>query len=128
MNQEPGELETFREAFRSLAETAQPTPTCPEPEKLWEAARGEAAPGDLRDVVDHTASCPACAEAWRLAVEIGDEVPREQGLAAERAVTRSVVASPRWRYAAALAAMLVGAIVLPRLLERPRAGESAGIP
>lgn len=41
---------------------------CPPAEDVWDAFHGVLAPERRRQVVDHTATCPMCAEAWRLAV------------------------------------------------------------
>ncbi len=108
MNPATDDTEKLREAFASLSETARPTDDCPEPERLWSAAQGEETPGETRELIDHTSSCPACAEAWRLAAHLSDDVPSVQR-------TR-----PRtwWRVAAA-AAVAVGVLGLLRLADLP---------
>ncbi len=60
----------MQRAWRSLSAGAVAQESCPDPGRLWEAACGEAGPGEVRRVIEHTATCGACAEAWRLAVEI----------------------------------------------------------
>ncbi len=102
------DTEKLREAFASLSETVQPTDDCPEPERLWNAARGGAAPGETRELIDHTSTCAACAEAWRLAVHLSEDAP-----AAERAGNRTW-----WRVAVA-AAVVVGMLGLLRLADLP---------
>lgn len=97
----------LRQAFSSLSRGALPQEGCPEADRIWSAVRGELAPRETREVVDHTASCPACAEAWRLAVEIGREAA-EGTLAKPAATTRGW----DWRWAAAAAIALVAAGVL----------------
>jgi hypothetical protein len=62
-------LETLRAAFAS-GSAAAPVGACPEPERLWAAVRGELPPAEMREVLDHVAACPACAEDWRLAAEL----------------------------------------------------------
>lgn len=66
---------TLRRAFASLAGTAPAaTPgTCPEPERIYDAVRGELPPDELRRIVEHLADCPDCAEAWRLAAAFEEE-------------------------------------------------------
>lgn len=63
----------LRQAWHRLAEDARAGGDCPTAERIWAAAWGEAPLEDRREVVDHLATCPACAEAWRLAREIGRE-------------------------------------------------------
>ncbi|HEV7518423.1 MAG TPA: zf-HC2 domain-containing protein [Thermoanaerobaculia bacterium] len=65
--------EDLRRAFTAPGGTAPRPEDCPSPETIWAAVHGELPPGELRDVVDHTAACPACAEDWRLAVEVERE-------------------------------------------------------
>ncbi len=99
----------MQRAWRSLSAGAVAQDSCPEPGRLWEAARGEAGAGEVRWVIEHTATCGACAEAWRLAVEIGPAT----GEAADR---RSDLRPPHppWRvasWATAAAAAVVLAVV-----------------
>lgn len=98
------EVERLRRAFTALSATARPMDDCPEPERLWQAARGELAPGDLRDVIDHTSRCDACAEAWRLAANLADQAPVRQ------ASPRPRVAAPQWWRLAAAAAVVAAAV------------------
>lgn len=90
MIQNEPDLEDLRRAF-AAPDPGDPAADCPSPETLWAAVRAELAPAALRAVVEHTARCAACAEDWRLAVE----------LAPARA-PRPAVQPPRaWRLAAA---------------------------
>jgi hypothetical protein len=106
MNPDEQQLARLRAAFAASGPTPQPS-TCPAPEALWSAVRGEAAPQALREILDHVALCPACAEDWRLAVELN----RQE--AAERAATPGKVLAGRFGWsrqfaaAAALAACLL---------------------
>jgi hypothetical protein len=77
------DMERFRAALRTLGEDARPREDCPAPERLWGAARAELPVEQRRDVVDHVAGCLACAEAWRLALEIDPD-------------PRPVAAAPGW--------------------------------
>ncbi len=81
----------LRDAWATASSEAAPRPDCPEPGALWDAARGEAPPGEANLLVRHTAECPACAEAWRFAVEVGRgmaEAPGAEGVDASRASRR----------------------------------------
>jgi hypothetical protein len=70
MKREEGELARLRRAFASVPQPAPAPGACPPPEKIWEAVRGELPPGEIRQVVEHMAACPSCAEDWRLAVAL----------------------------------------------------------
>lgn len=116
----------LRRAFARLADDVPPPATCPAPDRLWEASRGELPAGESRMLVLHTAECPSCAEAWRLALE----------LRTEGAEAASIVARARWRgrglpLAAALAAMaLAGALLRQDGAQAPprdRSPERGGI-
>lgn len=78
---------------------------CPPPERIWEAVAGRLDPGETRDLVDHVATCAACAEEWRLAVELGAGEERPAGAAGRGA-------RPPWRtwlpLAASLSAVALG--------------------
>jgi hypothetical protein len=70
MKREEGELARLRRAFGSLSQPAPAPEACPPPEKIWEAVRGELPAGQIREIVEHMAACPSCAEDWRLAVAL----------------------------------------------------------
>jgi hypothetical protein len=91
----PQELER---AFAALGDRAESRDGCPAPERIWEAVRGELPAGEAEAIVDHTSSCGACAEAWRIAVEIARNAP----VAAPRAWIRR----PRAWLGVGVAAML----------------------
>lgn len=104
----------LRQAFRALAEDAEPRGDCPDADRLWAAVHGELAPAETRELIEHTAGCPVCAEAWRLAAAAGGE--------------RAVAEAPaEWRgggwrrWAAAVAAVLVVIVVGVELLDGPSA-------
>lgn len=75
----PGELDlqTLRDGFAALACDPEPEHApvgdCPEPGTIFAAVHGELPPDALRDVVDHIATCPHCAEEWRLAMAFDEE-------------------------------------------------------
>ena len=113
MSQDDPQQARLRAAF--AAADAPPDPrSCPSAETIWSAVRGELPPAQLREVVDHTARCSACAEDWRLAAELNrqqaaeeedaDGVPRRLG---------NVVHGRfgRWRPLAAAAALAAGLLI-----------------
>lgn len=69
------DLEDMRKAFASAAGPPPAPEECPDPERTWAAVHGELPPGEVREIVDHTARCAACAEDWRLAAEMVREGP-----------------------------------------------------
>lgn len=84
---ENDEIEALRRAFTAPGGIPPRPEDCPAPETLWAAIHGELPPGPLREVVDHIATCPACAEDWRLAVEVERAAARAEpaGQAADAA-------------------------------------------
>jgi hypothetical protein len=109
-----GEIEDLRRAFTVPGGSAPRPEDCPPAETLWAAVHGELPPGALRDIVDHTATCPACAEDWRLAVEVEREATATAEVATGRAAS-PVLYPRRWlrlaplvAAAAAIVALVVG--------------------
>lgn len=68
----PGEIdvETLRAGFaaRSAEPPSAAAGPCPEAGTIYDAIRGRLAPRELREVVEHVAACPRCAQEWRLAM------------------------------------------------------------
>lgn len=111
MNQETQELERLRAAFTAPAGDT-PDGDCPSPETIWSAVRGELPPQTLREVVDHTARCAACAEDWRLAVEVNRQAAEQEETVPGRLPDNVVVGRfGRWRSVAAAAALAAGLLV-----------------
>lgn len=100
------EIRGLREAFASLALRAEVRTDCPEPDRLWRAVRGELPTAEVRDLVDHTVSCPGCAEDWRLARKMatGDGASVDRSSAAKASGRRAWYLT-----AAAVLAVVVGA-------------------
>jgi hypothetical protein len=104
--------DVLREAWLGSSRDAAPRADCPEPSVLWEAARGETDPGTARALVSHTVECPACAEAWRLAMEVARMEPAEAPRLAAAAPSRT-----EWRWigvAATVAALAAAGALLVR--------------
>ncbi|HBL26698.1 MAG TPA: hypothetical protein DD490_07675 [Acidobacteria bacterium] len=68
MKRDDGELAKLRRGFAALSEETPASAACLAPEKIWEAVRGGLPSAEIREIVAHTAACPACAEDWRLAM------------------------------------------------------------
>lgn len=107
MNQDDQELAHLRAAF-ATPDLAPDPQSCPSPETIWSAVRGELPPQQLREVLDHVSGCAACAEDWRLAAELN----RQQ--AAEAATAPGKVIAGRfgqWRPLAVAAAIAAGLLI-----------------
>ena len=121
MNQDDPQLARLRAAFAAPDPAADPR-AARLAETLWSAVRGELAPQPLRELLDHVALCAACAEDWRLAVEVN-----RQQAAETRAPSPGKVLPGRfgrWRplaAAAALAAALLIAVAVWRAEAPPQA-------
>jgi len=75
------EIARLREAFAADSDRTAPDPVkdpCPAPERIWDALDGALGPEALREIVDHVAVCPACAEEWRLAITFREEAVNEE--------------------------------------------------
>lgn len=107
MNEETETSARLRQAFAALGETAAPGPDCPEPDRLWAVATGEAPPSERHEIIAHMASCASCASAFRLA----------RGLSEEKKEASVIHRSwARWTpVVGALAAVLLLAILVPGL-------------
>jgi hypothetical protein len=110
------EVDRLRRAFASL-EGRAPGAGCPEPERLWSAARGELPADVVRPLVLHLVECSACAEAWRLAREV-EPRPAQRPVV----VARPAPARPSWTFwgtlAAGITVALAASVVLNRQPER----------
>lgn len=134
MNENRPSLEDLRAAFASLSANATPGPDCPVPESIWEALRGGMSSRSTAVIVEHTARCHACAEAWRLGREFAGQRRADTGAPARtmtfpfRAPAFGVWAGLA---AAALLLIVVGiGIVMPPKGQQPivmRAGEGKTI-
>ncbi|HVG09631.1 MAG TPA: zf-HC2 domain-containing protein [Thermoanaerobaculia bacterium] len=101
MTMKDEELSRLQAAF---AAPAPPAGSCPEPDRIWEAVRGELPPEEVREIVDHVAICASCAEDWRVAVAFEKEAAAQQG---NEDVVRPLPARRFQPWIAAAAAALV---------------------
>ena len=63
-------VETLREWLRASEGTARSHEACPDADRLWSAASGEADAVTTSAVVAHTVACGACSMSWRIAVDL----------------------------------------------------------
>ena len=107
MSQDDQELALLRAVFAASSDVSE-LETCPAPETIWAAVQGELTPGELRQVLEHTAACAACAEDWRLAAEL-----QRQSAATAAAAPGKVLQGRfgRWRPLTAAAALAAGLLI-----------------
>jgi hypothetical protein len=110
MSQDDQQLASLRAAFAAPGPAPDPQ-GCPSPETIWSAVRGELPPGPMREVVEHTALCAACAEDWRLAAELNRQQAAEAATAPGRAGNVIQGRFGRWRPLAAAAALAAGLLI-----------------
>jgi hypothetical protein len=106
------ELASLRQAFASSSQPA-PVAVCPAPEKIWDAVHGTLPADEVREIVQHTAVCAACAEDWRLAHTLQSQEPAADAAPAPLRFAPRSVSFHRLRTfglaaAAALALVFVG--------------------
>jgi hypothetical protein len=78
MTMKDDDLSRLRAAFTAPNHTISHHGVCPEPDRIWEAVRGELPPDEVREIVDHVAVCASCAEDWRIAVAFEKEAEARQ--------------------------------------------------
>jgi hypothetical protein len=85
------DLASLRDGFAALACEPEPATLgdCPGPDAIYDAVHGELSSGALRDVVEHIATCPRCAEEWRLAMAFTEEAEEAEAQTWRRSVGRS---------------------------------------
>lgn len=105
MTEDRDDVERLRRAFAEPGPAPDPD-DCPSPETIWEAVRGELPPDEIRAVVEHTATCPACAEDWRIAAAFEEELRALRSETEEAAAPQPAIAWRRMWIAAAAALVL----------------------
>jgi hypothetical protein len=106
MTNEAQQISRWRAAFAEPDAAPDPA-SCPTPETLWSAVRGELPAQQMGEVLDHVAACAACAEDWRLAAEINRQ--EERAAAAPGKVIPGRFG--QWRPLAAAAALAAGLLI-----------------
>jgi hypothetical protein len=66
-------VERIADAMRQATEDARSRPDCPPPARIWDAVKLRLSRGERLAILDHTAECPGCAEAWRIAMALGED-------------------------------------------------------
>jgi hypothetical protein len=107
----------LRDAFRERRTGAARPGACPSPERIEAAVDGRCESDELNEILDHTAACPACAAAWRLARSLQGQDRKVVRTSRFRKFT-----SPRWTALAAAAVLVlaVGVAVVPDLIRQQR--------
>jgi hypothetical protein len=72
--------ERMRTAFQSLAETTDGECSDHDRERIWLAVTGKLSASERLDLVDRMAREPVLAEAWRIASELADAMPKDAAL------------------------------------------------
>ena len=73
MTDQPADRDRLRAAFATTPDNTVASGNCPSDETIWQPARGKLDTPALERVLDHTTSCEACAESWRMARTLGHE-------------------------------------------------------
>jgi hypothetical protein len=60
------------DTIRRAGEGAVPRDDCPTAQRIWGAVKLELPLTERLEIIDHTTECLACAEAWRIAMTLGD--------------------------------------------------------
>ena len=98
--------------LRRAGTDARPRSDCPSADEIWAALHLEVPTSERERIIDHTAECAVCAEAWQLAMEI----QREGSTSIETVSAPGRVHQvPLWaRIAAAALVLTAGAVVFLR--------------
>ena len=114
---ESSATERLSRLLRERSVDAHPRADRPDPDQIWLAVRRELPLEGRLAVIDHTASCAACAEAWRIAKECAADA--DAGAIAVDASSASAARPPRraalwWLAAAAVIVLAAGSAYLIR--------------
>jgi hypothetical protein len=114
------EFEALARAFAARQGTRDASSACPPAEQLYEAASGGLDRAQRLQIVDHISQCAACAQAWRLAMELGARPSSD----AERSVPTLI---PKFALAASviLAFGVAAYFVMPGQEEGPQYRDAA---
>lgn len=115
------EHESLRHAFRAQVPTAADDEACLPAEEIWDAAHGRLDPARTRHVVHQVAVNPAAAETWRLAVSLGEKSDARQSRDDRHPVSSSAARTGGRGLWLAVAATVLAALGLWRLVTLPEA-------
>jgi hypothetical protein len=97
--------ERLRDAFRALASTSSTRCSDEDLDRVWRAVAGDLPLNERHELIERLASDPACAEAWRVALELQQpEGERQPALVS----IRSRMWNPAWIGLAAALVLAVG--------------------
>jgi hypothetical protein len=97
--------ERLRDAFRALASASPARCSDEDLDRVWRAVAGELPASERHDLIERLATDPACAEAWRVALEL--QQPEREGKPAPAPVGARMW-SPAWIGLAAALVLAVG--------------------
>ena len=107
---EPDELDRLRQAFTEVSETHGPEDRAPDPDRIWQAVRGELTAAEIKEMADQATRSAKTAAAWRLAAELSRELD-SQGDGSVVPISRR--RPVRWALGLAAAAVVVIGLALP---------------
>ena len=106
----PDELERLRRAFSTVAETPGPDDHAPDPDRIWQAARGDLPTTEIEEMADQASRSAETAAAWRLAAELSREFDSQGDQSVVPINRRRPV---RWAFGLAAAAIVVIGLAFP---------------
>jgi len=107
---EPDELERLRRAFTTVAETRGSDDHAPDPDRIWQAVRGELTATEIEEMADQASRSAETAAAWTLAAELSREL---DSISDNSVVPISRRRPVRWALGLAAAAVVVIGLALP---------------
>lgn len=127
MTMTPAYIERLRTAWDTGTERYRDDRECPDAGQIFEAVAGRGETRLNRAIVTHIAHCGACAESWRIASALQQEIPGEQPRA--RASNRFGFPATWGLAAAAVLALTIGIISLRPVLDLgvPAPGEPGAL-
>jgi anti-sigma factor RsiW len=136
------DLESMRTAFAQPDDPGDRA-SCPDDGEIWDAVHGALPADRLREVVDHVATCAACAESWRIALQLerrdpaaafaddraADATDAGTGTGIGRATLAATRRRPRfWLFGGAAAAAAAAILAAVGITRQPGDGTAAAPP
>jgi len=104
------ELERLRRAFTTVAETPGPGDLAPDPDRVWQAVRGELTATEIEEMADQASRSAETAAAWRLAAELSRELDSQSD---GSVVPINRLRPVRWAMGLAAAAVVLIGLAFP---------------